>query len=81
MFGLFGLIVTNMIAFSINLILSMRHWPLARTEDELASLAVPALQGELNAVGGRIAKASASIVAACLGMIVGALGAKLILLL
>ena len=77
LFGVFGVMCINMAVFTVNLLASMRRWRHSSTE-ELAELAVPPMRGQLNAIGPRTLRASAFLLATCIGIIVGALAALLI---
>ena len=76
--GVFGVMCINMAVFTVNLLASMRRWRHSSTEEELAELAVSPMRGQLNAIGPRTLRASAFLLATCIGIIVGALAALLI---
>jgi len=76
-FGAFGAVCINVAVFSIDLLSSTRQWKHARTEEELAEYAVPALRGKLNTIGARTARISAFLLMACIGTLAGAVVAQL----
>jgi len=76
--GVFGVMCINMAVFTVNLLASMRRWRHSSTEEELAALAVPPMRGQLNAIGPRTLRASAFLLATCIGIIVGALAALVV---
>lgn len=78
MLGALGVVCINVAVFTINLLSSMREWRHSNTEEELAGLAIPAMRGELRAIGPRTVRIASLFLAACLGIMAGAIVAQAI---
>lgn len=76
--GFFGLLSLNFAVFSLNLLLSARTWRRARSEQELENIATPAMRGELTAVGPRTVLAATWLLAASVGILLGAIAAAIL---
>ena len=77
-FTLLGLLVLNTLVFSTNLLLSMRGWASARTEQKLEAKVVRTVKGPPASLPAAAARWSVLFMMACGGAIVGAAVAALI---
>jgi hypothetical protein len=71
LWGVLGLIIVNIGAFSFNLLLSMPKWLRARNEEEVWEVAEPALRGAPSELGLQTVRVVNWASSACLGLVVG----------